>query len=102
MISDERHAVFRKHVEHTQPGSDSLLRIGIEYELDTRPLDDQTEVARDVSGITQRLAGGRDEINGVADGVAERRHRLNARHDLLSILGELDMVAVWQQLLARI
>src|SRR5690242_2005723 len=90
MVGDERHAVLRQHVEYAQPGSDGLLRVGIEDELDARPLDHQTMVMRDVPGKTQRLAARRNEVNRVTDGVAGRRHRLNARDHVLAWCHELD------------
>src|SRR5919197_1129946 len=50
--------------------------------LAPRLLGHQHVVVRDVAGVEQRLALRGDEIDGVADGMAGRRHRLDNGDDL--------------------
>jgi hypothetical protein len=74
VIGEERNALHRQHVEDARAAGDGLLAVGIESELKPRALHHHHVMVRDVARIAERFSLRRDLIDGMADGVAGRRH----------------------------
>ena len=77
VMGHHRRLVGRQHGEELDPWLRRLLGIGVVGELHSRTFEQQHGMVREVAWEGERLAGGVDHQDRVADGMTGRRDRLH-------------------------